>query len=170
MNRNAITALVIIAIVSVVVVVLVADRPDTQSVASGGSGGDDATLTGETIEGASFDLAQLRGRPVVINFFASWCQPCNDEAPDLAEFARENPDVAFVGVDTGDDLDDGRAFVDKYGLDYPIVFDPDGRIGGAWGVDGIPTTVFLDADGVERDRIVGATDKAGFEQALQSVQ
>jgi cytochrome c biogenesis protein CcmG/thiol:disulfide interchange protein DsbE len=172
MSRNAITALVIVAIVAAIAIVLVVDRPDESQSGAATSGPDagPATLTGETMEGGSFDLTDYRGRPVVINFFASWCGPCNSEAPDLAAFARENPDVAFVGIDTGDDLDDGKAFVEKYGLAYPMVFDADGAIAGAWGVDGIPTTVFLDAGGVERDRIVGAADTAAFEQSLQTVQ
>jgi cytochrome c biogenesis protein CcmG, thiol:disulfide interchange protein DsbE len=172
MSRNAITALVIIAVVAIVAVVLVVDRPDEPRSGTGASGSDGgpAALTGETMDGSRFDLADYRGKPVVVNFFASWCAPCNSEAPDLAEFARENPDVAFVGVDTGDKFDDGTAFAEKYGLGYPMVFDPDWTIASAWGVDGIPTTVFLDPSGVERDRIVGAAGKADFEQSLQSVQ
>jgi cytochrome c biogenesis protein CcmG, thiol:disulfide interchange protein DsbE len=168
MSRNAITALVIVAIVAAIAVVLIVDRPDDSRSGTATSG--PATLTGETLGGSSFDLTDYRGKPVVINFFASWCGPCNSEAPDLAAFARENSDVVFVGIDTGDDLGDGEAFAEKYGLDYPIVGDPDGTIATAWGVDGIPTTVFLDAGGVERDRIVGAADTAAFEQSLQTVQ
>jgi cytochrome c biogenesis protein CcmG, thiol:disulfide interchange protein DsbE len=174
MSRNAIIGIVIVGVVALVAIVLVVDRPDG-SPSGPGSGGSDgagaATLTGETLAGDSFDLAEYRGKPVVINFFASWCGPCNAEAADLAAFAREHPDVAFVGVDTfDDDLGDGKAFVAKYGLDYPMVYDPDATIAGGWGVEGIPTTVFLDAGGVERERIVGGADKAAFGAALQSVR
>jgi len=164
MNHNVVTAVVVLGIVAVVAIVLVADRQD----GSGASGGEE--LQGETLAGAAFDLADLRGKPVVVNFFASWCGPCNSEAPDLVAFAKAHPEVAFVGVDTGDALAEGRAFVEQYGVDYPVVFDGDRSLGGQWGVEGIPTTVFLDASGVEKERIVGATDAAGFEEALTSVQ
>jgi thiol-disulfide isomerase/thioredoxin len=164
MNRNTVTAAVIIGIVAIVAIVLVADRPG--ETASAGP----AALTGETIDGASFDLATYRGKPAVINFFASWCPPCNEEAPDLVAFAKAHPEAGFVGVDTGDKLADGQDFVTKYGIPYPVVFDGDGSLSAPFGFQYIPTTVFLDKDGVEKDRITGAADTQRFEQGLQAAQ
>ena len=166
MNRNTVSAAVIIGIVAIVAIVLVADRRDEAA-----SAGAPAALTGETIDGATFDLATYRGKPVVINFFASWCGPCNAEAPDLVAFAGSHPEVGFVGVDTFDDpLADAKAFIAKYGITYPVVVDNGSAIAQEWGVDGIPTTVFLDASGVERDRIVGGADTAAFEASLQKAE
>jgi cytochrome c biogenesis protein CcmG, thiol:disulfide interchange protein DsbE len=167
MNRNSVTAVVVVGIVAIVAIVLVADRGEEVKT----SGGAAAALAGKTLDGTAFDLAAYRGKPVVVNFFASWCGPCNDEAPDLADFAGSHPEVTFVGVDTfNDPTADANAFLAKYGLTYPVVVDSGGEIAGAWGVDGIPTTVFLDSSGIERDRIVGGADRAAFEASLRNVQ
>jgi cytochrome c biogenesis protein CcmG, thiol:disulfide interchange protein DsbE len=165
MNRNTVTAAVVIGIVAIVAIVLVAERRDAATKA-----GAPVTLSGETIDGAAFDLTAYRGKQVVINFFASWCPPCNEEAPALVEFAKAHPEVGFVGVDTGDTLAKGQAFAAKYGLPYPVVFDEDGSLSQPFGFQYIPTTVFLDADGVEKDRITGAADTARFEQGLEAAQ
>jgi cytochrome c biogenesis protein CcmG, thiol:disulfide interchange protein DsbE len=139
--------------------------------ACGSSGGDKAQpLAGQTLNGVAFDLSAYRGKPVVVNFFASWCPPCNSEAPDLVAFARAHPGTGFVGVDVNDKPADAQAFVSKYGLPYPIVYDPNGTVGGVWKVDAIPTTFFIDANGVVKDHIVGAADRATFEAGLQKAQ
>lgn len=165
MNRNRVTAVVIIGIVLIVAIVLVAAR--RQAAVSANA---PATLVGTTIDGAAFDVSIYRGKPVVINFFASWCPPCNDEAPGLAAFAKAHPEAGFVGVDTGDKLADGQAFAAKYGLPYPVVFDGDGALSQPFGFKYIPTTIFLDSNGVEKDRITGAADTARFEQGLSAAQ
>ena len=126
------------------------------------------TLTGTTLDGQPFDLAELRGSPVVINFFASWCSPCNSEAPDLVAFSAAHPEAQVVGVAVNDERADTEAFVRKYGITYPVVFDPDGGSGNDWGVTGIPTTFFLDAQGTVQDTIVGAASREQFEAALAS--
>ena len=117
--------------------------------------------------GETFDLATTRGRPTVVNFFASWCPPCNSEAPDLVAFAAAHPEASFVGVAVNDERADTEAFVDKYGIAYPVVYDPEGGTGNDWGVSGIPTTFFLDAQGTIKDTIVGAASREQFEASLQ---
>jgi DsbE subfamily thiol:disulfide oxidoreductase len=123
-------------------------------------------LKGTTLTGKSFDLATMRGKPAVVNFFASWCPPCNAEAPDLVAFSKAHPEVDFVGVAVNDERTDTEGFVSKYGLAYTVVYDPEGGSGSDWGVTGIPTTFFLDARGVVRDTIVGAASREQFEASL----
>jgi cytochrome c biogenesis protein CcmG/thiol:disulfide interchange protein DsbE len=93
-------------------------------------------------------LADLRGTPVVVNFWASWCGPCRAEAPRLgAAAARYGDRVQFLGVDILDDRDGARGFIAEHGLPYPNVFDPDGAIRTDLGSIGQPVTAFYDADG-----------------------
>lgn len=131
---------------------------------------DARALSGTTLDGQAFDLASTRGAPAVVNFFASWCPPCNVEAPDLVAFSTAHPDASVVGVAVNDQRADTEDFVEKYGVAYPVVYDPEGGLGEAWGVTGIPTTFFLDADGAVVDTIVGAATLEQFEASLAKAQ
>ena len=113
--------------------------------------GDDGSLT----------LSDLRGMPVVINFWASWCAPCEDEAPlfkQAHEMYRDR--IAFLGVDIKDARTDALEFVDRYGLDYPSVRDESQEIYAAFGLTGQPETFFVDADGILVDHVAGPVDEA----------
>ena len=123
----------------------------------------------EVLKPADFDVANYAGKPLVINFFGSWCGPCRLEAPDLAKFSAANPGVQFVGVAENDKKDDVAAFMQEFGLDYPVVLDDD-SLGQTWNITGVPTTVFLDSMGREADRIVGAADLKRFEESLAKAQ
>lgn len=125
-------------------------------------------VTGETLTGEAFDLAELRGTPVVLNFWASWCGPCRKEIPALAAFQAANPDLAVVGVSYQDDPADARAFADETGADWPSVID-DGPIGSAWGVPGLPATFFIDAQGEVVGRILGEATEATLEQGARAL-
>lgn len=93
-------------------------------------------------------MAQLRGKPVVVNVWASWCGPCIFEAPQLAVVAATyEGQVQFVGVDIQDELKPARAFITKFGWTYPSVFDPQGAIRDSFGLLGVPHTLFFDATG-----------------------
>jgi len=167
MNRTRLTS--IAAIVGLALVVLWALLSGAPAKSGAQTGGQlPLTLTGKTLDGQRYDLTTYRGRPVVINFFASWCPACAREAADLTAFAKAHPEVAFVGVDIQDKLAKGRQWVMRYGVPFPIVFDREGAIAAQYGVVGIPATFFLDGNGVERARIVGAATRSGFEEKLQA--
>jgi cytochrome c biogenesis protein CcmG/thiol:disulfide interchange protein DsbE len=105
--------------------------------------------------GGSVELASLRGSPVVVNFWASWCEPCKAEAGLLrAASERYGPDgVAFLGIVMGDDFPgDAREFVARYGIPYQNVRDEEKKVAGRYGLTGVPETYFVDAEG----RLVGA--------------
>jgi cytochrome c biogenesis protein CcmG, thiol:disulfide interchange protein DsbE len=99
-------------------------------------------------------LSSLRGKAVVVNFFQSYCVPCKAEAPALQQaYAQYRKDgVVFVGVDYWDSIAEGRKFVDRHGVTYPVVRDPGGTVADRYGVTGTPETFFVD----RRGRLVGA--------------
>jgi thiol-disulfide isomerase/thioredoxin len=163
--RVTVASLVVLALAALAVV----GCGSSAGSSSGGSGAAQP-LTGSTLNGGTFDLASTRGKPTVVNFFASWCGPCNQEAPEVVAFAKAHPDVEMVGVATNDKPFDTQSFASKYGITYPVVMDLDGSIGSTWGVTGIPTTFFIDKNGAVQDSIVGASTQAQFEDKLKSIQ
>lgn len=121
----------------------------------------------DPVTGANVDLAEFTGKPVVLNVWASWCPGCNDEAADLAKFARAHREVQVVGLDIQDTRDEARAFYRRWGWRHPSIFDPSGDLAAKLGLQGLPSTFVLDAEHRVVARIVGATDLAGFEEALR---
>jgi cytochrome c biogenesis protein CcmG/thiol:disulfide interchange protein DsbE len=119
------------------------------------------------------DLASLRGRAVVLNFWASWCYPCNQEAPALESAARRWAGRATViGVDVRDATGEARKFLRKHRISYPVVHDNRDTLWGKYGLTGLPETFFVD----RRGRVVGhvagqisASDlHTGIEEALRA--
>ena len=103
-------------------------------------------------------LAMLKGKPVVVNVWASWCGPCTREAPSLAQVSAQYAGrVQFLGVDIQDQLTPARAFIAKYGWSYPSVFDPTGSIRDDLGLLGQPVTILYDATGAKVFGWSGAT-------------
>lgn len=107
-------------------------------------------------------LSDYRGSPIVLNFWASWCGPCKDEAPILAatEKAWRDQGVVFLGVDTTDNREDAIAFEDRFGIEYDSVFDVNGDLSVSYAVLGYPETFFIDADGAIRAKHVGVLPDA----------
>ena len=103
-----------------------------------------------TFDAAKFGtlLSQLKGRPVVVNFWGSWCGPCRTEAPGLAATAHQYAGrVQFLGVDVADERTPARAFIRRYGWSYPSVFDPDSKIKDSFGFLGQPVTLLMNDAG-----------------------
>jgi len=128
-------------------------------------------IGGPTLDGSSLDLASLGGKVVVLNAWASWCGPCADEAPQIAEF-RQSTDpakVAVVGLDVTDKSGDAKEFAAKYGITYPSIVDPEGALLAT--IPGVPpaalpSTVIIDAQGRIAGRVIGATTTAQLSELV----
>jgi cytochrome c biogenesis protein CcmG/thiol:disulfide interchange protein DsbE len=114
-------------------------------------------VTGMTLDGTTFDLASLRGRPVILNFWGPSCIPCREEFPQfLRELDAHAADgLAIVGVLTDDPPEPARQFVAEYGATWPTVIDPDGSIKRTYRVVARPHTWFIDRSGVIRAMQIG---------------
>jgi cytochrome c biogenesis protein CcmG, thiol:disulfide interchange protein DsbE len=118
----------------------------------------------------TIDVAQLRGKPVVINFWATWCGPCWEEHPVLVANARAlQPNVQFLGVVFQDKEDKILSFLDQRGSSYPTVVDDAGKTAIAYGVGGVPETFFLDANGVVVAKHTGPMTSEDIEANLKQV-
>lgn len=96
----------------------------------------------------SATVALPAGRPAVVNFFATWCAPCREELPVLqAAFARHGHEVAFVGIDVADSRSQAADLLAEFGVAYPAGSDPHRQVAGSYRLSGMPTTVFVGADG-----------------------
>jgi cytochrome c biogenesis protein CcmG/thiol:disulfide interchange protein DsbE len=115
-------------------------------------------------------VTDLKGKAIVVNFWASWCIPCRDEAPVLQKTYERYRDQGLVvlGVDVNDFRQDARRFMKRYGLSYPVVYDGKGSTVGKWGVRGFPETFFVDRTGkLVGERIEGAVDIERNRDAFQ---
>ncbi len=129
-------------------------------------------LVGETLDGSTFDLAAERGKPVLVNFWASWCGPCREEFPLLEDAAARHADegLVVVGALFKDDADPARTFVEEQGATWPTVADPDRVVGPAWKVLAPPQSFFVDREGIIREVQVGQVrDAAELDRLLASI-
>ena len=115
-------------------------------------------------------LGELRGTPVVVNVWASWCGPCREEAPLLAAAHRTYGDrVRFIGVDILDQRGSARDFMSEFGWTYPSVYDPAGAIRDGLGLLGQPVTLFYDASGELVDTWTGPLSPDAFRSGLDKI-
>lgn len=116
------------------------------------------------------DLDELRGTPVVLNIWASWCDPCREEAPLLQrgwEQARRRG-VLFLGLDMQDVRQDARDFLREFGQDFPHVRDPDNGTARRWGATGIPETFFISRTGKVVGHVIGALTERQLSDGVQA--
>jgi len=129
-------------------------------------------FTLETLDGDTVAFSELRGRPVVLNFWSTWCRPCKLEHPVLnAAATREGDDgVVFLGVLYGDDPELARRYLDRAGSTYPTLVDPAQRIVVDYGVGGVPETYFIDRQGVVAHKVSGALTTASLNSYLEAIR
>ena len=120
------------------------------------------------LDGRPVDLAALRGRPVVVNFWATWCEPCVREFPLLGEAAATHrPDrLAVVGVLTNDRPAAARAFVRRHHATWPVGIDPNATTAGRWGAVGLPHTYFVRPDGTLASHQLGELTRDALDRQL----
>jgi cytochrome c biogenesis protein CcmG/thiol:disulfide interchange protein DsbE len=174
--------LVIGSVIAVVlgVILFVGLRPNSGSSSPGPVAGVGTTAPGFTIPsltgGPKVDLHALgvnRGRPVVLNFFASWCEPCQEETPLLARTARAEEaagsKIQFVGVDSLDQTAKALAFVHQTGVTYPVGVDGGSVSSGLYAVFGLPQTYFIASDGTIVFHKPGALNAAVLDKWLRKL-
>lgn len=122
------------------------------------------------LRGGQVRLADLRGRPVVLNFWASWCPPCLAEMPEFQRVHRRLGDrVAFLGVNQRDQAQAAERLARSSGVTYPLALDAAGRAFDAFGGLGMPTTVLIGADGTVADIVSGQLDETLLRERIRSV-
>ena len=123
------------------------------------------------LQGTSLQLADLKGKPVIINFWATWCIPCQDEMPLLENYSRKlSNSLIVIGVNSQEQPDVIRDFVTKYGITFPIALDSNGDLTRSYLINGFPTTFFVDKAGILRNIHIGVLREDLITGYLQSIE
>lgn len=131
----------------------------------------DFTLT--TLQGEQVTLSDYKGKIVLLNFWASWCEPCKEEMPDMQRFSEKNPDIAVLAVNlTSMDLgiDDVKQFVHYFGITFPILLDEADVVGQQYNILTIPTSYIIDPEGGIFKEVIGPMDERMMERLVKELK
>ncbi|HEY54365.1 MAG TPA: TlpA family protein disulfide reductase [Caldilineae bacterium] len=125
----------------------------------------------QTLDGQTLTLSDLTGQAVVLNFWASWCPPCRAEMPELEQAYQDNQNGGLVvlGVNQGEQQAVAADFVQQFGLTFPVVLDQDLFASRIYKVNSLPTTFFIDRNGVIQDRVTGQMNTALLDEKLRTI-
>ena len=160
--------------VALLILVLANGQPAaTRAVKSPLVGKPAPAIEGSTVDGRDATLAGLRGKWVVVNFFATWCVPCRQEHPDLVRFAEAHQatgDATVLGVVYSDNAQAVKEFRDQQGGSWPMVADPKGRIALDYGVSGVPESFLVSPDGVVVAKLLGGVRAGDLDNLLNQAK
>jgi cytochrome c biogenesis protein CcmG, thiol:disulfide interchange protein DsbE len=129
------------------------------------------TIVGTSItDNRPFNLSSFQGRYVLVNFFASWCVPCQDEQPQLVKWEKESPSHAVVGVLFSDTPGPARSFLQANAGDWPAIADSDGQLALNYGVRAPPESYFLGSNGEVLYKFVGEVSAAGLDRLVSQAK
>jgi cytochrome c biogenesis protein CcmG/thiol:disulfide interchange protein DsbE len=126
-------------------------------------------LTGTTVDGRTVSLADFRGKPVIVNFWASWCGPCVHEFPVLKDAEVHHPGLVILGVVYQDDPASAKTFATQLSADWPSLTDPDGTKATTYLVVAPPQSYFIDGKGVVRSRQIGEMTAEELERQYAAI-
>jgi peroxiredoxin len=127
-------------------------------------------FTLQTAVGESYTLSDFRGQPVVLNFWASWCGPCRVEMPFFERTQlKYNGQAAVIGVNQGESAETVQEFGVRQNISYPLLVDDDNTVNLSYNVVSLPTTIFINADGVVEEVIVGIVNQAVLEDRIEGM-
>ena len=165
-RHKVITAVIAVFVAAVIAVSLI-------GTSSGGSPSSDLaapgfTLTALGVPGQQISLSQYQGKPLIVNFWASWCDPCQRETPLLAGwYKQQHGRVVIVGLDENDNTANALKFARAKGVSYPVGVDPGLAAANSYGVVALPQTFFLDARHRIVDRVYGAVTQADLDKGVR---
>jgi len=124
----------------------------------------------QDFDGRTYSVGGERDKALLINFWASWCNPCEREAPDLVrlyEKYKDRLDIYAVNVTTEDTVEDARAFAERFGFPFPVLLDLDDRVTNTYLVMGYPTSFIVDKHGVVREVVLGIREPKELEKLVR---
>jgi peroxiredoxin len=167
MNKRLIAILVVILTAGLVITGCTAGPEPTATV---GNVAPDFQL--QNLDGQSITLSSLKGNPVLINFWATWCQPCASEMPYLQEIHNEWSDKGLIvlAINWGESASEVEQFLQAHNLSLPVLLDTKKVVAEKYGIRAFPTTFFINKDGIIQAKIIGAfPDKAAIESRLSGI-
>jgi peroxiredoxin len=141
---------------------------DSTSTVTVGFAAPDFSLT--AIDGEEIKLSSFHGRPVMINFWATWCGPCIAEMPVLeTRYEQYRPDLVILAISADEPGDKVREFVDEKGLTFSVLLDPGSHTQDLYHIDAFPTSFFVDGDGIIQAEYIGSLTENQLDQYLRMV-